>query len=247
MTMFTHFILTAATALALISIDNAANAGDFADVEIHGFSEDGTRFVFEQYGIQDGSGFPYSDLFAIDVASDSWIKPSPIRTVEKDVADGFDLPAALDDTRHSTLQAASDAGLLSGISIPGTLVGHNPVTELNADPHHMRVTPRLIVPAGPDPMDLKLEEVSISSSDCAAYVPDTKGFRLTMTYRGESKVLNADKDLPASRGCPISYGIDRVITYYPAGKPPVFAILILIQTYGFEGPDGRYLAITGQF
>lgn len=228
-----------------------AFAGDFAEVEIHGFSEDGSRFVFEQYGIQDGSGFPYSELFAIDVVRDSWITPSPIKFLEQDVDNVSDYDALLAETRHVTLQAASDAGLLDGITQRGNVVGMNPVTELSANPHRMIVSPRLIVPPVHDPMEFVLEELPIASDTCAAFEPDTKGFRLTMNYHGKTRVLNADKTLPKSRGCPLRYSIERVITHYPnPGNVPQtasFAVLILMQSFGFEGPDGRYLAITGTF
>ncbi|MBN9059609.1 MAG: DUF2259 domain-containing protein, partial [Rhizobiales bacterium] len=46
----------------------AAMAGDFAERSILGFSPDGGRFAFEEFGIQDGSGFPYSNIFVLDTA-----------------------------------------------------------------------------------------------------------------------------------------------------------------------------------
>ncbi len=57
----------------------AARAGDAADLEILGFSADGGIFAFEQYGEQDGSGFPYADRFYIDTAKDAYVPGSPVR------------------------------------------------------------------------------------------------------------------------------------------------------------------------
>lgn len=235
-----------ATLLAAILV-SSVHAGDFADLRIIGFSKDGRRFAFEQYGIQDGSGFPYSEVFVIDVQKDSWVKPSPFKFVEKDVPEGADPDVMLDDTRHVAIQAASDSGLLDGIDYPGQTVGDNPVTEVSADPHLMVVNPRKVVPAFDDPMEFSIEEYPLPSDKCAGYGAQTRGFRLTMLYQGMARVLNDDNDLPESRGCPLSYRIERVITRYPDAGPPVFAALILMQTHGFEGPDGRYLAITGRF
>ncbi len=52
-------------------------AGDFAKREIHGFSIDGQLFAFEEYGVQDGSGFPYSTIYVIDTSTDQWTANSP--------------------------------------------------------------------------------------------------------------------------------------------------------------------------
>ncbi|WP_417680503.1 DUF2259 domain-containing protein [Roseibium sp.] len=233
--------------LLATTIVSTVHAGDFADIDIIGFSKDGRRFAFEQYGIQDGSGFPYSEVFVIDVQKDSWVKPSPFKFVEQNVPDGIDQDTILGDTRHVAIQAAHDSGLLDGIDYPGQTVGANPVTEVSADPHLMVVNPRIAVPAFDDPMEFSIEEYPLEAGKCASYGAQTRGFRLTMLYQGMARVLNEDKDLPESRGCPLSYRIERVITRYPDAGPPVFAALILMQTHGFEGPDGRYLAITGRF
>jgi len=236
-----------AAAMVSSAMISSVHAGDFADIDVIGFSKDGRRFAFEQYGIQDGSGFPYSEVFVIDVQKDSWIKPSPFRFVEQDAPDGSDLDVVLADTRHVAIQAANDSGLLDGIRFPGLTVGHNPVTEVSADPHLMIVNPRRVVPTIDDPMEFSIEEFPLPAGNCASYGAHTKGFRLTMLYQGMARILNDDNDLPASRGCPLSYRIDRIITRYPDTGPPVFVALILMQTHGFEGPDGRYLAITGRF
>ena len=44
--------------------------------------------------------------------------------------------------------------------------------------------------------------------------------------------------------------VDRLadlITYYPPTGDAVVVGLILMERFGFEGPDGRYLAVTGRF
>src|SRR5215207_8757888 len=42
-------------------------AGDYANIHFIGFSRDGKYLAFEQYGTADGSGFPYADLYLLDV------------------------------------------------------------------------------------------------------------------------------------------------------------------------------------
>lgn len=60
------------TVLAGLLISQAS-AADLAELGSTGFSDDGAYFAFEQYGIQDGSGFPYSSITIVDVKSDSWV------------------------------------------------------------------------------------------------------------------------------------------------------------------------------
>ena len=56
-----------------------ALAGESAQFNALGFSDDGRYFAFEQFGIQDGSGFPYSDIFLIDLDTDSFAGGTPVR------------------------------------------------------------------------------------------------------------------------------------------------------------------------
>ena len=55
-----------------------ARAADNAERAVVGFSPDGRYFAFEQYGVQDGSGFPYSEIFVIDLNANKWVKGSPV-------------------------------------------------------------------------------------------------------------------------------------------------------------------------
>ena len=64
-----------------------AFAGDAAQFQPLGFSEDGRYFAFEEYGIQDGSGFPYANITILDTAADKWAAGSPFRIrLEDDTA-----------------------------------------------------------------------------------------------------------------------------------------------------------------
>src|SRR6266540_3460201 len=61
-----------------------AKAADNAERVIVGFSPDGRYFAFEQYGVQDGSGFPYSEIFVVDLKANKWVKGSPFREKVED-------------------------------------------------------------------------------------------------------------------------------------------------------------------
>ncbi|SHM12625.1 DUF2259 domain-containing protein [Roseibium suaedae] len=223
-----------------------ASAGDFARLDVLGFSADGSRFAFEQYGIEDGSGFPYSEVFVIDVASDNWVKPSPFKKRDETDGDRPDMEASLSELRGEVRAMATGTMSDSGIAGLGLMAGSNPLTEIESDPHRMAVSPRLTVPPIDQPVEFTLEEFPLPSGQCASYGAETKGFRLMMASGRAVRVLSEDTSLPSSRGCPLTYRIERVYTHYPMnGGAPVFAVLVQMQTLGFEGPNGRYLAITG--
>src|SRR5690554_5413879 len=65
--------------LAALLLPAAAIAGDRALAEFIGYSTDGRYFAFEKYGIQDGSGFPYSNIYFIDLPADAWLSGTPVR------------------------------------------------------------------------------------------------------------------------------------------------------------------------
>lgn len=240
-------LLLAFSAFFLVPL--ASLAGDQASVQILGFSKDGSHFAFEQYGIQDGSGFPYSEIYVLDVKSDSWVKPSPFRrTDEVDETKGYDPDRLLTETRSENRLAAQELLSTTGIAGKGETVGHNPVTELNANPFEMRVNPRFVIPAIDGELVVSLSEYPLKNATCSSYgAEDTKGFQLNVSYGGEHRVLHHDKSLPKSRGCALSYRVDRVVTYFPQDQLPVMAIFVHVSTLGFEGPDGRFIAITAPF
>ena len=104
-----------------------AMAGDFAERSILGFSPNGDRFAFEEFGVQDGSGFPYANLFVLDTTRDSWVAGTPVRVRLDDETKG--IAAA----RGAAARKA--APLLGDIDQPGTLLASNPITESGGDPY----------------------------------------------------------------------------------------------------------------
>ncbi len=223
-----------------------ARAGDAAYLEILGFSADGGIFAFEEYGIQDGSGFPYAERFYVDVDNDSWLPGTPIRV-------------RLDDETASVEQARQQART-QGQSIisdnvlathRGDTAGMSPVTEYSADPHRMAVNPRPVFPPVDDPLEFRIEEVTVSPPErCEGLGWDIKGFRLTRIDAvpgGTTELVHEDgASVPSSRGCPLGYRIGAIQTFFPQPGSPSYAALIAIRTFGFEGPDHRWMAIVGR-
>ena len=234
--------LIAFTSLAialLITGPRPGTAGDFAERTILGFSPDGRHFAFEQFGVQDGSGFPYADIFVIDIGQDKWVAGSPFRVLLEDET------KTVEAARRDVLAMAT--GMLSDLAIsrPGHILASNPPAELSADPHRVTVNPSFQLLGVREPWEFKLAELPLPLPRCADLLgKPAKGFRLSLTpYRGSNLVLHEDRSIPKSRGCPMSYAFSDVVMYEPERDKRVFVVLLSLYSFGFEGPDRRFIAV----
>jgi predicted secreted protein len=216
-------------------------AGDYAERSLFGFSPDGRHFAFEEYGIQDGSGFPYSNIFLIDTATDAWVEGTPIRVM----TEGDSPP--LSETRAESADRFRPFLIEHQVGAQGYTVAENPLTETSANPHHVSFLGRLTSPPLNRSHQLTLQEYPLSVPDCPDVGQTYKGFQLTMIDPdNQQRVLARDERIPGSRNCPLAYAISEVITYHPQQGQPVLAVLISILSVGFEGPDRRFIAVTGR-
>jgi len=218
-----------------------ALAGDLAQREILGFSEDGGRFAFEEFGVGDASGYPYSSIYVVDTRTDQWVAGTPIRIQLEQEG------ASQEVARAKAAKAA--APFLKGIRPRGFLLASNPPTETSADPHFIRFRNNPAVPPHETGLsseyELRLDEIPFGENK---YVDgDLKGFRLVLkqiagsvgaTVAGYELTLHEDKALPASRERAFEYRITDVLLYRKT-----LVVLILTNSHGFETPDGRYLAL----
>ncbi|KRB31546.1 MULTISPECIES: DUF2259 domain-containing protein [Mesorhizobium] len=220
-----------------------AQAGDVAELEILGFTKDGGVFAFEEYGVQDGSGFPYANRYYIDTSNDSFLKGTPIR-VRLD-----DENATLDTARLQVRQKGEAIVSQTELSANrGITAGFNPVTELSADPHRMVVNPRPIFSPVDQPLEFRLDEIGMNNTEGCQSQGEINGFRLLRIEAqdgGTTKLLHEDKSIPKSRGCPNGYRIGAVQTF-SMDSLSAYAVLIAVRQYGFEGPDYRWIAVTGR-
>lgn len=227
----------------LAAASTPASAGDTATMEVLGFSPDGKIFAFEEYGVQDGSGFPYANRFYIDTATDSFLPDTPVRVRIDD--ESASVAQARRQAADKGAAIASDAELAAN---RGFAAAANAVTELSADPHQFLFLPRAVFPPIDDPVALRLEETNFPAiSDCMG-ATQVKGFRLLQIdpdKPGQSRVLHEDSSIPASRGCPLGYKLGAVQTLFAANGAAVIAVLIAVERVGFEGPDHRWIAVTG--
>ncbi len=219
-----------------------ARAGDTANLDILGFSADGAVFAFEEYGVQDGSGFPYANRYYIKTADDSFAAGSPVRVrIDDENATVADARAK---ARQQGEAIVTEATLTAN---QGFTAGFNAVTERSADPYRMEVNPRPVEPPIDAPLEVRLTERPFPATGPCEIAGSLSGFTLTLVDPapdGVTRLLAHDETVPQSRGCPTGYRIGAVQTLYPQGGEPVMAVMIAVRGVGFEGPDYRWLAVT---
>ncbi len=227
---------------AVLLFASTARAGDQAERHVLGFSPDGGTFAFEQFGVQDGSGFPYADIFVIDTVTDRWVAGSPFSAFLRDER------AELKWARRDALAQAGNMLRERVISHPGRLLASNPPEEISADPHKVVVNTNPVPISPPELWTFTLREKTFKNPICTAFVSDDQqGFTLIMQKDGQDpRVLHDDTAIPEGRSCAVRYAISDVVLHDPKGGKRVFAVLISVFKHGFEGPDRRFLAVTAQ-
>jgi predicted secreted protein len=119
-------------------------------------------FAFEEYGVQDGSGFPYANRFYIDVDTDSFIvADSPIRVRIDDEDAGSPLPGPRQDGGRMIVPMQNSKKLAA--SSPGSTQSPNcrPIRSISV------VNPLPIFPIIDPPLEIRLEEIPFCSKASA--------------------------------------------------------------------------------
>lgn len=235
-----------------------------------GFSRDGNHFVFEEYGVTDGLGAPYVSLYAIDIVRDKWLKGTPVslqsseeevfaleqKLADEGVSDPFDVELrtqqVVNALRAKAIKQANPVLDNLGRLLPADMLVHNPSRELTSDAREVRFSVpiyRNLINSPPEikAWSLKLTESSFpANNNCFTLHETMVGFTLTLINEqtGEEFVLNNDQRVPGSRGCPQKYFIEQVLAFPRKDNAYSVAVLVRYATPGFEGPDGRLIAVT---
>ena len=216
-----------------------ASAGDTASRNVLGYSPDGKVFAFEEYGVSDGSGFPYYSIYFIDTAQDKFLPGTPIRVrVEEEGPLG----------KVRDMARAKAAALVTKYQLadnPGVIVAYNPPSEIDSDPHKLRFFSYVSAPPHDyrNTLVLTVKDFPVAP-DCAGFADSYHGFTLSLTeYQGQpmDKVVHDDVNVPKSRLCPNDYRIGAVISSEIREMPLI--AMILVGSYGFEGNDRRWIAV----
>jgi predicted secreted protein len=226
-------------ATALLS-SMPACAGDSAQLNIIGYSQDGKVFAFEEFGILDGAGGAYSHYYFLNTEDDMFLPGTPIRL--DDVDDEQSLGAMRDQARQKALPLIRQYGLEDN---PGYVLTYNPVSEAESDPHRVRYYGYPSNPPRAQTYTIVLTEKPFpTSKDCLNMTGTFTGFSLAfMEAMSEpsTRVIYQDKQIPESRRCPNGYRIGAVIGGELKSSPMV--AMILVSSFGFEGNDERWIAV----
>lgn len=231
--------------LLICLFSGSSLAGDFATLNFIGFSKDGRYLAFEEYGTQDASGYPFSNIYFIDTGKNSMASPRVAVLIEKE-------SAAESNARSRSAALAArklrQFGIIRGNT--GRLMVSHPMTDQTYDDGSGTETGDVVKFAEQvwsmhreGDYELTLNAVPVKSKECEVYGIDTFMTEVSLkdNVNDTSRILQKDTSLPASRGCAMSYRIQDVYLY--KGTLAVFAGVFSL---GWEGPDMRFMAVTGK-
>jgi predicted secreted protein len=226
----------------------STHAADAAQLRAIGYSDDGRYFAFEQYGVQDGSGFPYSDVFVIDLPADQWVKGTPARALIE--SEESDIAAA---RAQAMAQAAP---VMDGLKLTGAFdtLAYLPFTQVVSDRSRVRFGRYYDSAGNPanyqhvDSWELAVKGFPLAAAtECqdTDFAP-TMGMELTLknAKSGATKTLAKDTAIPASRYCPIGYDLEAVFAPAAYGLKAEYLVAVIgVYSRGFEGSNRRFVAV----
>ncbi len=232
-------LLGLAVSIGLALAPVTAEGADRAQFNALGYSDDGRYFAFEQFGIQDGSGFPFSDIFLIDLDTDRFVGGTPVRARIDD--DG----AALSAARQEAFAQAGEALNGHGISRPAIPIALRGDGELGDDGLSLAYgIPRWGLAETGEEHALRLEIFKAPSSmDCELFEGGPMGYALFGETGGETREIHRDTRVPASRNCVITYKFYGVFLPFEAYDNASAVAVLSVWSHGFEGPDRRFIAL----
>jgi predicted secreted protein len=230
-----------------------SSCGEINALKVLGFSPDGRYFAF-----QEAVSFDWDDpsacaktTTAIEVENDRLVRGTPVRaslpTDQKKEADILSRSSAM--LKRLGIKTGSD----------GIQVVEEEDKRLRADFETFRASDFKQFPLNaktlPLPQNwfgrdaqLVLEPFKARASHCRSVAnPDPASLKLTLELKNSRKIdLKRDKALPASRGCPFSYGFAEVHALRLENGDVAFAVVVQYLAPGGEIPDRRFIAVTAR-
>lgn len=216
--------------LLMLALSSAALAGNADEYRQLGFARDGRVFVFEVFGIFDGSGGGHSTHYFLDTVEDRWLPGTPIRHEVREGAPDIDNVTLAQIRRDGAAKAAARLDALGDIT-PGRPLARQSLGQIGVDPYRLRwrepydgSLPRLREPAH----DLSIRTFALPGAD---FCPEpTKGFALAL----DGVEIHRDTSLPTSRVCPLDYHLAEVIEN---------VAIVAVYGTGFEGWNRSFIAL----
>ncbi|MCF4097024.1 DUF2259 domain-containing protein [Maritalea mediterranea] len=239
---FSSLSRLALVATLFFTLISSALAGDRALLNVIGYSEDGRYFAFEEFGVQDGSGFAYSNIYLIDLAEDKWVEGSPYRIQSDEEMTPLHVIRA---------EAASEAFAdleAYGIVTPADMIAFQADGEPDIDRTSIAFNlPGLMGPAPRAEMyEIALEIFKAPSTEpCVDYMGEPPmGFAVKLRDQdGNVDQVYQDSHIPKSRGCPMTYRPTAVLVPFQSYSLDHAVLLVSVWSHGFEGPDRRFIVV----
>jgi predicted secreted protein len=232
--------------MTLLMLSAVSFAGDRDEVELIGFSRAGDYAAYEIHGIADGSGFPYSEIFVIDIRRNVFSGgPFRVRGREGGSSDK-ESDFFLNQTRRQAKEKARAKLRALGIDVSrkGRLLVHHPRSDVGTDGKVARFVIKDDTINTGETQILKLAETSVSLPSCESLgiKPSLLELVLESEQTKRKTPLQKDVRIPESRGCAYDYRIESV-HHHESGSLLVFVSYL---RPGYEGPDRKYLAVSGK-
>jgi predicted secreted protein len=130
---------------------------------------------------------------------------------------------------------------------PGRVLAFNPLTEPGSNPlrleFHLQGAYLDVQPARVLNLNVHLEP---PAENCFGMAEQQASFDLSMSDKanpyGQPVTLHQDNVVPRSRNCPTGYRIGGVV-HHEGPDGPILAVMVNVQSIGFEGPDHRWIAV----
>ncbi len=231
--------------LTLLMLSVNLYAGDYANLNFIGFSKDGKFLAFEEYGTQDGSGFPYSNYYFVDVVKNSFAAPPVSVRIEKETTTEV---AARNKAQLLAAKKLRELKIIKGND--GKHVVSHLINDLTLDEDSSSKSASVVRFAAEIGSmyrkgfyELSLKSFLTKTKDCEAFEQETFRFELSLKDKETetAKFLQKDAELPKGRGCALDYRIQDVYLYENN-----IAVFLNVFKLGFEGPDMRFMVVSGK-
>jgi hypothetical protein len=168
------------------------------------------------------------------------VSGSPYRIIiEDESGDGN-----VEDARDAAIESAERRLDELDVTVPADPIAVNGDGEAVEDGHTILFgRPGYGLDPAQESRELTLETIPVESNmDCAAFMEDdVLGFAL---FIDGAEIYADEGPLPASRGCVMDYRIHAVVSPAQWSSASGTAVAIIsVYSFGFEGPDRRFLAV----
>jgi len=217
---------------------------DLADFNLVGFSESGEYLAWEQYGVADGSGFPFAELVVVHVPANTVVYRTRALPAEAEMM-GETFPESPASLRMLLREEASSEFASLGI-IPRNTGMHNlhhSLCDISVEPDRVRFYGWVFASNyyGPEYL-LEITTEPTGEEQYPDWFPPTLLLRAELEQASGERVILVDDVVPAeSYEHTFSYRISDVYTML--GRYVV--VVLNTEVPGFEGSDGRFRVIAG--